>query len=375
MKVTVSFRKFLLNTFTIGLSVSCVRSFYAYCVLTMSNPFYEDEVDEIAISLRYEKCPVHSRNVWRMATYMSEDGIVKVHVYLRTRTVVTQLDHPRKGKTQLFRRDISKEELVRILQDPREHTSKGYYKRSTSKNSYNAIHNIERLKCRFDISDTRKFVEEKLKGELSDKTSIESVCLGYDSVFILYTDGRSDHFNIPQILRNRIEEKRDVDIRPEIVALGTHHPDSYFVQFQDGQQSWRHVPQELDRVLNDYIHSQSPYYVDAIGFGGSSSRGYFFVRFTDGKVYYDLPANLKDRLYDNDVDDRDIYSRIVRISFGKYNSSGSYSVECSSRHHLHFMDSYTYDKDLQDLTDARDYNSIQHVAMGAKGDYLILTLA
>ena len=151
--------------------------------------------------------------------------------------------------------------------------------------------------------------------------------------------------------------------------------DSYFVQFQDGQQSWRHVPQELDRVLNDYIHSQSPYYVDAIGFGGSSSRGYFFVRFTDGKVYYDLPANLKDRLYDNDVDDRDIYSRIVRISFGRYNSSGSYSAECSSGHHLHFMDSYTYDKDLQDLTDAGEYNSIQHVAMGAKGDYLILTLA
>ena len=94
----MSFRKFLLNTFTIGLSVSCVRSFYAYCVLTMSNPFYEDEVDEIAISLRFEKCPVHSRNVGRMATYISEDRRVKVHVYLRTRTVVTQLDHPRRGK-------------------------------------------------------------------------------------------------------------------------------------------------------------------------------------------------------------------------------------------------------------------------------------
>lgn len=75
------------------------------------------------------------------------------------------------------------------------------------------------------------------------------------------------------------------------------------------------------------------------------------------------------------MDDRDIYSRIVRISFGRYNSSGSYSVECSSGHRLHFMDSGTYDEDLQDLTDTGDYNSIQHVAMGAKGDYLILTLA
>ena len=71
--------------------------------------FDENEVDEIAHSLWYKKCGVKSKNVGRMATYLSEDGRVKVHVYLKTRTVATQLDHPRRGKTQLFRRDISKD--------------------------------------------------------------------------------------------------------------------------------------------------------------------------------------------------------------------------------------------------------------------------
>jgi len=205
--------------------------------------FDEDEIDEIADSRWYKKCRVNSKNAGRMATYLSEDERVKVHVYLRTRTVATQLDHPRRGKTQLFRRDVSIEDLRRIFGDPREHTSKGYYKRITSRNSYKSIHSIKRIECRFRHSDTKSFVIRKLEDELCDKTSVDSISLGYNSVFILYTDGRFDHFNIPEVLRSRLEEKREDDIRPEIVALGSHHPDSYFVQFQDGQQSWRNVPQ------------------------------------------------------------------------------------------------------------------------------------
>lgn len=42
-------------------------------------------------------------------------------------TVATALNHPHKGKTQLFRKHITKRELEELLKNPRAHTRKGYY--------------------------------------------------------------------------------------------------------------------------------------------------------------------------------------------------------------------------------------------------------
>lgn len=44
------------------------------------------------------------------------------------------MSHPRKGPTQLFRRDLSAAEEDRVLENPRAHTGKGYYTKSD--NSY-----------------------------------------------------------------------------------------------------------------------------------------------------------------------------------------------------------------------------------------------
>lgn len=46
----------------------------------------------------------------------------RVNVYYTTGTVGTALAHPRKGKTQLFRRNCSMERLLKIFDDPRTHT-------------------------------------------------------------------------------------------------------------------------------------------------------------------------------------------------------------------------------------------------------------
>lgn len=43
-------------------------------------------------------------------------------------TVATALNHPTKGKTQLFRKGIDEKELRAILDQPRVHTFKGYYR-------------------------------------------------------------------------------------------------------------------------------------------------------------------------------------------------------------------------------------------------------
>lgn len=44
-------------------------------------------------------------------------------------TVGTALNHPTKGKTQLFRKFCDKKEVEAILNNPRLHTGKGYYER------------------------------------------------------------------------------------------------------------------------------------------------------------------------------------------------------------------------------------------------------
>jgi hypothetical protein len=44
-------------------------------------------------------------------------------------TVQTALIHPKKGKTQLTRNDINLRTLLKLFENPREHTGKGYYKK------------------------------------------------------------------------------------------------------------------------------------------------------------------------------------------------------------------------------------------------------
>lgn len=58
-----------------------------------------------------------------------KENRTRVNVYYTTMTVGTALKHPTKGKTQLFRRNVSPAMLERILKNPRTHTQRGYYER------------------------------------------------------------------------------------------------------------------------------------------------------------------------------------------------------------------------------------------------------
>ena len=51
----------------------------------------------------------------------------RLNVYYTTRTVGTCLDHPDKGKTQLFRSAVSDELLLELMYNPRAHTGVGYH--------------------------------------------------------------------------------------------------------------------------------------------------------------------------------------------------------------------------------------------------------
>jgi hypothetical protein len=51
----------------------------------------------------------------------------RVNVWYSKMTVGTSLDHPFKGKTQLFRQNVSMKLMEFIFNNPRVHTDKGYY--------------------------------------------------------------------------------------------------------------------------------------------------------------------------------------------------------------------------------------------------------
>ena len=55
------------------------------------------------------------------------DGATRINIYLTKMTVSTCLNHPKKGKTQLFRKNVNLKMLGEIFEYPRKHTGKGYY--------------------------------------------------------------------------------------------------------------------------------------------------------------------------------------------------------------------------------------------------------
>lgn len=81
---------------------------------------------------------------WTYLTYQENIGMLsfikklgdtraRINVYVTKMTVGTSLTHPKKGKTQLFRRRCSLEMMKRIFKNPRQHTGRGYYLRSEGK--------------------------------------------------------------------------------------------------------------------------------------------------------------------------------------------------------------------------------------------------
>lgn len=63
----------------------------------------------------------------QMLSFVKEG--MRVNVYHSRMTVGTCITHPKKGKTQLFRKLVSRNLLGKIFENPRHHTGAGYYKR------------------------------------------------------------------------------------------------------------------------------------------------------------------------------------------------------------------------------------------------------
>lgn len=87
-------------------------------------PMTNDEIIKIAESHK-----------WSFLTFQKNIGMLsfvkdhmRINVYITKMTIATAINHPKHGKTQLYRRNVWRtEELNKIFSNPRTHTGKGYY--------------------------------------------------------------------------------------------------------------------------------------------------------------------------------------------------------------------------------------------------------
>lgn len=66
----------------------------------------------------------------------------QVNVWYTKMTVATVVDHPKKGRQQLYRKHVSLTELNKIFQKPRQHTGKGYRLRKSVQSIVSKFFNI-----------------------------------------------------------------------------------------------------------------------------------------------------------------------------------------------------------------------------------------
>lgn len=70
---------------------------------------------------------------WDLITHQAHISMVsfkkngcRINIYYSKGTISTALEHPKKGKTQLFRKYVDIELLEKIFDNPRVHTDRGY---------------------------------------------------------------------------------------------------------------------------------------------------------------------------------------------------------------------------------------------------------
>jgi len=76
-------------------------------------------------------------NDWQFKCYDINTGMIsfirvggeRINIYLTTLAVVTAINHPKAGKNQLYRKNLSYNQVLKILKNPRQHTGEGYRKK------------------------------------------------------------------------------------------------------------------------------------------------------------------------------------------------------------------------------------------------------
>ena len=84
-------------------------------------------VENLAIKNGWVKL-VYQENIGMLSfTKLYNKSKARINVYLTKMTIASAINHPKKGKKQLFRWGLSPDEVNKIFKNPRLHTKRGYY--------------------------------------------------------------------------------------------------------------------------------------------------------------------------------------------------------------------------------------------------------
>jgi hypothetical protein len=114
----------------------------------------------------------------------NHDDLSRINVWYTTGTVGTYILHPRQGRTQLFRRNVSPNLLISIFQNPRVHTDLGYHTGSAGpKRARNGVSPQQQKRQRTndgaqssasnDALGEEQAAQEQMNRLISEKASLE----------------------------------------------------------------------------------------------------------------------------------------------------------------------------------------------------------
>lgn len=95
--------------------------------IAKNNSWREIDHQENIYMISFHKVLDESTVLEKFFRKYKEGTQCRINIYYTKMTVATALTHPKKGRTQLFRKNVTDDVLNKIFQDPRTHTRSGYY--------------------------------------------------------------------------------------------------------------------------------------------------------------------------------------------------------------------------------------------------------
>ena len=197
---------------------------------------------------------------------LDDSTFIRINVYWTTGTVGTCLNHPRQGKTQLFRRNVDLLTLRLIFKNPRHHTGYGYHKAKASTKSkrndecVSLYHDFQITSDAVNIEDEEsaakaqmKWLDEEIDMMQKQKAQVQAIL---------------DHFVEKRRLKAAAEEaekKRQEELRKEKLRLEAEEEEKQRI--------------EAERLRVQNIRNERGKYIDYVTF-----QGYHVTRCFDEKV-------------------------------------------------------------------------------------------
>lgn len=342
-----------------------------------------NSVEKIAKKEGCEKISLNKKSsVISFHKFIEGTGAVRINVYWTTGTVGTCINHPRQGKTQLFRRDIDLDKLREIFRNPRVHTGNGYFKKDPTNESTKDLEQEAKLQLKLLDRELESIIRErkKVQGIL---TTLEEDRKREDKAKSKRKRKREDEKDEAEVKRlaeeRRVEKEKERNLEQErkdrgIYIMSNIHESKHvskcfdkdvisiacggratIILYEDGRNAWTsNLTKKVHNKLNGRQATLPQATYVALG-----SRDRYYIEFKDGESEW-VGCDSMTKLLEKDH--RDVKS----VAFGK--EWDSYMVV--------FKDGSYSGKDLplnlkKLLKQRKEKDDLKCVSLGPNGEYYL----